>query len=162
MAWTEQNELFNFKAAPQISGEYRLHRADGTHTQVVFADGKWLIDTTDFVGWTGRLWRLTEEEVLALRRRCGRFKAHKTDSYRKVAQAAVRLARHYASARQRVQASRYYLIAHRIDVTSLKPYDLEWQTVNVRRVRAKRPDIDAQVDGFFSKRGEPVKQSATL
>ncbi|CAB3754012.1 hypothetical protein [Paraburkholderia humisilvae] len=164
MKWVDQQDYFPFKVKPRIEGEYNLHHADGgPPTRHEFRAGNWAVDTASFVGWSGRLWQADKVEVVEAKRHCSRYRSGKSESKsRRVALSAVRVARFYGSQGKigRTKAVRFYLIAHRIDPTALKDWDRAWQAANVLKLGPGRPLIEAQVDRFFGKRGEPVRAAS--
>ncbi|HDR9761910.1 MULTISPECIES: hypothetical protein [Burkholderia] len=163
MQWKEQAGHFSFEVKPSLTGKYRLKDRNGNAVEAEFRNGTWSIDTAGYVGWSGRFWVSDKDQILAAKRKCGGFRAHKDKSYRPAARNAVKLARYYANEKgKKVRAVVYYLIAHRIDSTVLQPFDLEWQAANAAKLQRYRAGIDARVDKFFVKRGAPVRPSASV
>lgn len=161
--WTEQEGHFSFNVKPSLTGKYRLKDGSGNAVEAEFRDGTWSVDTAGFVGWSGRFWVSDKDQILAAKRKCSGFRAHKVKSYTPAARNAVKLARHYANVKgKKVRAVMYYLIAHRIDSTVLQSFDLEWQATNAAKLLRYRAGIDARVDKFFVKRGAPVRTTPSV
>ncbi|WP_176317625.1 hypothetical protein [Burkholderia vietnamiensis] len=163
MQWTEQDGHFSFDVKPSLTGKYRLKDESGNAVEAEFRDGTWSVETSGFVGWSGRFWVSDKDQILAAKRKCSGFRAHKVKSYTPAARNAVKLARHYANVKgKKVRAVVYYLIAHRIDSTVLQSFDLEWQATNAAKLLPYRAGIDARVDKFFVKRGAPVRTTPSV
>ncbi len=161
--WKEQEGHFSFEVKPSLTGTYRLKDRNGNAVEAEFRNGTWSIDTAGLVGWSGRFWVSDKDQILAAKRKCGGFRAHKDKSYTPAARNAVKLARYYANEKgKKVRAVVYYLIAHRIDSTVLQAFDLEWQATNAAKLQRYRAGIDTRVDKFFVKRGAPVRSSASV
>ncbi len=95
----------------------------------------------------------TTDEVLKAPRALFRYSFSLDRIHKKALKAAVQLARYHPSGRRLEKAFRFYLIAHRMDVTRLPEVDRQWIETNLPRVAEIKAAIDFKVDNFFRKRG---------
>lgn len=157
MKFATSKTFLPMSVLPEHEGSYDLRcREDGAVTQADFVDGKWQADIADFDGWRGLEFETTPEGVLRERRALSRYRFAKQKTHKRALQAAVRLARYHVAAQRRRKAFGFYLIANRIDPQRLHAVDRAWLERHVARLAARRPEIEAKVNNFFAKRGEPA------
>jgi len=154
MKWRLSSWL-SIEILPVHDGEYDVKQDDGSVVPAEYRGGSWRGDRTRFVEWRGQELITSERELLRARRVVGRYKDLDTATHLKAVAASLFLARHRVSIGRGRTAFKYYLIAHRIDGSALAKEDESWLEQYVMRRRSKLSAIEARVDDFFSKRGEP-------
>lgn len=152
---------------PTKSGEYELRKKGGDAVErVEYSKQGWAKDTKLFDAWRGLMmsaFKLPPDELQERfnwhRRRLARYRAGKSDTHKGAAKSALWLARRAVSLRLGPRAYRFYMIAHRLDHSSLVDVDKEWQADFHAKgnadsaSREHRDDEHRKVTEFFRKRG---------